>query len=78
MSRMDDAGDFTILINSGNPKFERFSSEKSPFLLSLHIAELLIREIVMVQNPLSRPSDIDRRVSDFYDNQYSNLKNKSE
>jgi hypothetical protein len=77
MSRMDDAGDFTILINSGNPKFERFSSEKSPFLLSLHIAELLIREIVMVQNPLSRPSDIDERVSDFYDNQYSNLKTKS-
>lgn len=78
MSRMDDTADFTILINSGNPKFKRFSDEKSPFLLSLHIAELLIREIVMVKNPLSRPSDIDKRVSDFYDNQYSNLKNKSE
>lgn len=78
MSRMDDAGDFTILINSKNPKFKRFSDEKSPFLLSLHIAELLIREIVIVKNPLSRPSDIDKRVSDFYDNQYSNLKNKSE
>ena len=78
MSRMDDAGDFTILINSGNPKFKRFSEEKSPFLLAIHIAELLIREIVMAQNPLSRPSDIDKRVSDFYDNQYSNLKNKSE
>lgn len=78
MSRMDDVGDFTILINSGNPKFKRFSEENSPFLLAIHIAELLIREIVMVQNPLSRPSDIDKRVSDFYDNQYSNLKNKSE
>ena len=78
MSRMDDAGDFTILINSGNPKFQRFSNEKSPFLLALHIAELLIREIVMIQNPLSRPSDIDKRVSDFYDNQYSALKQKSE
>lgn len=78
MSRMDDTADFTILINSENPKFKRFSDEKSPFLLSLHIAELLIREIVMVKNPLSRPSDIDKRVSDFYDNQYSNLKNKSE
>jgi hypothetical protein len=78
MSRMDNIGDFTILINSGSPKFERFSAEKSPFLLALHIAELLIREVVMVQNPLSRPSDIDRRVSDFYDNQYSNLKTKSE
>jgi hypothetical protein len=77
MSRMDDAGDFTILINSGNPKFKRFSEEKSPFLLAIHIAELLIREIVMVQNPLSRPSDIDKRVSDFYDSQYFSLKKKS-
>ena len=77
MSRMDDAGDFTILINSGNPKFKSFSDEKSPFLLAIHIAELLIREIVIAQNPLCRPSDIDERVSDFYDNQYSNLKNKS-
>lgn len=78
MSRMDDAGDFTILINSGNSKFKHLSSEKSPFLLALHIAELLIREIVVSQNPLCRPSDIDERVSDFYDNQYSNLKTKSE
>jgi hypothetical protein len=77
MSRMDDVGDFTILINSGNPKFKCFSDEKSPLLLAIHIAELLIREIVIAQNPLCRPSDIDKRVSDFYDNQYSNLKKKS-
>jgi len=77
MSKMDDAGDFTILINSGNPKFQRFSDEKSPLLLAIHIAELLIREIVMARNPLSQPSDIDESVSDFYDNQYSNLKAKS-
>ena len=78
MSRMDDAGDFTILINSGNPKFKCFSDEKAPLLLAVHIAELLIREIVIAQNPLCRPSDIDEKVSDFYDNQYSNLKTKSE
>lgn len=77
MSRVDEISSFTILINSGNPKFERFSEEKSPFLLALHISELLIREIVMLRNPLAKPSDLDEGISDFYDKKYKQIKNKS-
>lgn len=78
MSKVDDAADFTILINNENPKFKRFYQENSPFLLALHISELLIREISMYKNPLARPSDIDESISDFYENKYSQVKNKSE
>lgn len=77
MSRVDDVSSFTVLINSGNPKFKRLSNEKWPFLLALHISELLIREITLFKNPLSRPSDLDENVSQFYENQYGKLKQKS-
>lgn len=78
MSKVDDVSDFTILINSGNPKFQSFYKEKSPFLLALHISELLIREISMHKNPLAKPSDLDESISDFYENKYSQIKSKSE
>jgi len=78
MSKVDDASDFTILINNGNPKFQRLYKENSPFLLSLHISEMLIREVAMYRNPLARPSDIDESISDFYENKYSQVKEKSE
>lgn len=77
MSKVDDVSDFTILINSGNPKFQSFYKEKSPFLLALHISELLIREISMYKNPLAKPSDLDESISDFYENKYSQIKDKS-
>jgi hypothetical protein len=77
MSRVDDVSDFTVLINSGNPKFKNFSNERWPFLLALHISELLIREITLVKNPLARPPDLDENISQFYENQYGNLKRKS-
>ena len=78
MSKVDDVSDFTILINNGNPKFKRFYEENSPFLLSLHISELLIREISMYKNPLAKPTDLDEAISDFYANKYSQIKKKSE
>lgn len=78
MSKVDDVSDFTILINNANPKFKRFYEENSPFLLSLHISELLIREISVYKNPLAKPSDLDEAISDFYANKYSQIKNKSE
>ena len=78
MSKVDDVFDFTILINNGNPKFQRLYKENSPFLLSLHISEMLIREVSMYRNPLARPSDIDESISDFYENKYSQVKEKSE
>ena len=77
MSRVDDVSDFTVLINSGNPKFKNFSNERWPFLLALHISELLIREITLAKNPLARAPDLDESISQFYDNQYNNLKRKS-
>lgn len=78
MSKVDDISDFTILINNGNPKFKRFYEENSPFLLSLHISELLIREISMYKNPLAKPADLDEAISDFYSNKYAQIKKKSE
>lgn len=77
MSKVDDVSDFTILINNGNPKFQSFYKEKSPFLLALHISELLIREISMYKNPLAKPSDLDESISDFYENKYAQIKSKS-
>ena len=77
MSKVDDVSDFTVLINNSNPKFQRLYKENSPFLLSLHISEMLIREISMYRNPLARPSDIDESISDFYENKYSQIKEKS-
>ena len=58
--------------------FKGFIKENSPFLLSLHISEMLIKEISMYRNPLARPSDIDESISDFYENKYSQVKEKSE
>ena len=78
MSKVDDVSNFTILINNGNPKFKRFYEENSPLLLSLHISELLIREISMYKNPLAKPADLDEAISDFYENKYSQVKEKSE
>lgn len=78
MSKVDDVSDFTILINNGNPKFQSFYKENSPFLLALHISELLIREISMYKNPLAKPSDLDESISDFYENKYSQIKSKSQ
>ena len=78
MSRVDDNENFTILINEGNPKFSRFKEENSPFLLALHISELLIREITVYKNPLASPSDLDEAISNFYSDKYSQVKTKSE
>lgn len=78
MSRVDDSENFTILINEGNPKFCRLKEENSPFLLALHISELLIREITVYKNPLASPSDLDEGISNFYNDKYSQVKNKSE
>lgn len=78
MSRVDDNENFTILINEGNPKFLRLKSENSPFLLALHISELLIREITVYKNPLASPSDLDEGISNFYNDKYFQIKNKSE
>jgi hypothetical protein len=78
MSRVDDNESFTILINQGNPKFLRLKSESSPFLLALHISELLIREITVYKNPLASPSDTDEAISNFYNDKYSQVKQKSE
>ena len=77
MSRVDDNENFTILINEGNPKFLRLKSENSPFLLALHISELLIREITVYKNPLASPSDLDESISNFYNDKYFQVKNKS-
>jgi hypothetical protein len=76
MSRVDDVSDFTVLINSGNPKFKSLASERWPFLLALHVSELLIREITLIKNPLARAPDLDESISQFYENQYNNLKHK--
>tara|TARA_R110002020_G_scaffold133235_3_gene297296 strand:- start:1205 stop:2962 length:1758 start_codon:yes stop_codon:yes gene_type:complete len=78
MSRVDDNENFTILINEGNPKFSRLKSENSPFLLALHISELLIREITVYKNPLASPSDTDEAISNFYNDKYSQVKQKSD
>jgi hypothetical protein len=78
MSRVDDNEHFTILINEGNPKFSRLKEENSPFLLALHISELLIREITVYKNPLASPADLDEGISNFYNDKYSQIKNKSE
>ena len=78
MSRVDDNEHFTILINEGNPKFSRLKEENSPFLLALHISELLIREITVYKNPLASPADLDEGISKFYNDKYSQVKNKSE
>lgn len=77
MSKVDDSTSFNVMINSGNPKFQRFSKESSPFLLSLHISELLIREIIIYKNPFAKPSDVDESISDFYNDKYQQIKNKS-
>ncbi len=78
MSRVDDNENFTILINEGNPKFLRLKEENSPFLLALHISELLIREITVYKNPLASPCDLDEAISNFYSDKYSQVKTKSE
>ena len=77
MSRVDDSEDFTVLINEGNPKFISLKSENTPFLLALHISELLIREITMYKNPFASPSDLDESISKFYSDKYSQLKDRS-
>ena len=77
MSRVDDSEDFTVLINEGNPKFISLKSESTPFLLALHISELLIREITMYKNPFASPSDLDESISKFYSDKYSQLKDRS-
>lgn len=78
MSRVDEMSAFNVLINSGNPKFKSLSGESSPFVLSLHISELIIREVMLKRDATIGPRDSDEKISDFYEKRYSDIKNKSE
>lgn len=65
-SKIDKGSSFRILINSNSQKFI-FCKEKSSILLSLHIAETIIRQTQAYIEPLSLPSDVDKKINKFYE-----------
>ncbi len=78
MSKHDDTAGFCVLINSENPKFKSLSEESNPFSLSLHISEILIKEVMLYKNPILSTKEIEKKVSNFYEKRYSQVKEKTE
>ena len=67
-----------VLINSEKPKFKSLSEEANPFSLSLHISEILIKEVMLYKNPILSTKEIEKKVSNFYEKRYSQVKEKTE
>ncbi|MBR8826485.1 MAG: ATP-binding protein [Gomphosphaeria aponina SAG 52.96 = DSM 107014] len=75
-SRISDFVNLKILINSGNKKFKKLENESDPFLLSMHIAECLVREINAFKNRAITKDELDSEISEFYEKNFLKLKEK--
>lgn len=74
MSKLQSGDNFRALINSANPKYKALETEPTPFLISLHIAECLFREIVLYKDSNGTQADIDEKISEFYENKFVKIK----
>lgn len=74
MSSVSSSSGFRVLINSSNPKYKALSKEPTPFLISLHIAECLFREVILYKNLSNSHEEIERKISEFYDNKFETIK----
>lgn len=75
-SKLDPYSKFKILINKDNPKYICFYNYESPILMSLHITEILIREIIFFKNPPKMHEALDEAISEFYLKSFDKIKNE--
>ncbi len=68
ISRLDSFHKFRVLINTGNPKFKFFDERQIPELITMYISEILIKEVLIKKEGKYIKSDVDKKVSEFYDN----------
>jgi len=76
LSKLDPYSKFRILINKSNSKYKMFYEYHSPILMSLHITEILIREILFYKNPPNLHEELDRAISLFYEHSFPKIKNE--
>lgn len=68
MSRLDSFHKFRVLINTGNPKYKFYDERQTPELITMYISELLIKEVLFKKEGKYIKSDVDQKISEFYDN----------
>ncbi len=68
ISRLDSFHTFRVLINNGNQKFKFFDERQIPELITMYISEILIKEVLIKKEGKYIKSDVDKKVSEFYDN----------
>jgi hypothetical protein len=74
MSDCERVGSFCVYINSENYKFVSLEKSENKLGLALHIAELVIIELLKYKNPNVTPSEISEILSEFYKNNFKKIK----
>tara|TARA_B100001093_G_scaffold296563_1_gene282761 strand:- start:78 stop:1691 length:1614 start_codon:yes stop_codon:yes gene_type:complete len=74
MSDLETEGNFCVNINSENPKYIALEKSDNNLGLAMHIAELVISELMKFNNPTVTPAEITEILSEFYEKNYNRLK----
>jgi hypothetical protein len=74
MSESEKLGNFCVYVNSENYKFVALETSENKLGLALHIAELVIGELMKYKNPNVTPSEISETLSEFYKNNFNKIK----
>lgn len=76
ISKLDSFHKFRVLINTKNPKYVFHEEINIPELMSMYISEVLIKEVLYKKEGKYIKSDVDKKISEFYNNYLDKIRTK--